>query len=469
MFKSASSEIPDSYYQTEPSLVRPRSPTPRRTLYLSNLDDQKFLRFSIKYIYLYKKSVSVESLKSSLSRVLVDYYPLAGRLRTSAEDEGKFEVDCNGEGALFAEAFMDLTADQFLQASRRPNRSWRKFLYRLDSRNFLDIPPLVIQVTNLNCGGMILCTAINHCLCDGIGTSQFLQAWAHLTSKSDDVLPISPFHDRHLLSPSSIPNITFTHPEYTGTTPHHHEGINGIHFLEQMLKSQSLVPISVTFKPSHILNLRKHCVPSLKCTSFEALASHTWRSWIRSLIPPASLKVKLLFSVNVRKRMKPELPRGYYGNGFVLGCAETTVKELVGSNKNIHHGVKVVQEAKAVLTEEYVRSMIDYLEERRAKPDLSTSFVISQWAKLGLEDLDFGEGKPVHMGPLASEIYCLFLPIVGDLDAIRVLVSVPEKIAEKFEYYMKDIMGAEEEKEEEEEAREWHKKSFKLSSFMPCN
>ncbi|KAJ4964396.1 hypothetical protein NE237_024335 [Protea cynaroides] len=441
MFKS--SEILDSHYQNEPSLIRPRSPTPKRTLYLSNLDDQKFLRFSIKYVYLFKKSVSVESLKSSLSRVLVDYYPLAGRLRTSAEDEGKLEVDCNGEGALFAEASMDFTADRFLEASTLPNWSWRKLLYRVDTRNFLDIPPLVIQVTNLNGGGMILCTAINHCLCDGIGTSQFLQAWAHLTTKSDNVLTVAPFHDRHVLRPRSTPNISFTHPEYTSTA----QG-NGINLLEEILQSQPLVPISITFNPSHILHLRRQCVPSLKCTSFEALASHTWRSWIRSLCPHLSLKVKLLFSVNVRKRFKPEMPGGYYGNGFVLGCAETTVKELVGTNGNIHNGVKLIQEAKTVITEEYVRSMIDYLQERRVKPDLSTSFVISQWAKLGLEDLDFGEGKPIYMGPLASEIYCLFLPVAGDLNGIRVLVSVPETIADKFEYYMKDFVCRDQEEEE---------------------
>ncbi|XP_042482681.1 alcohol acyltransferase 9-like [Macadamia integrifolia] len=454
---SESSEIPDCYYQNQPDLVLPRSPTPRDTLYLSNLDDQKFLRFSIKYLYLYKKSVNVETLKCSLSRVLVDYYPLAGRLRISEEDEGKLEVDCNGEGALFAEAFMDFTAEEFLEASRRPNRSWRKLLYRVDARNLLDIPPLVIQVTNLKGGGMILCTAINHCLCDGIGTSQFLQAWAHLTTKSNDPLPISPFHDRHLLRPRSPPNITFTHPEYSATavattTAGDDTGIQS-QWLEEMLQSQSqsLVPISLTFNPSQILHLKKLCFPSLKCTSFEALASHTWRSWIQSLNPPSSLKIKLLFSVNVRKKLKPELPRGYYGNGFVLGCAETTVKELVGANyySNIHHGVKLVQEAKAVLTEEYVRSMIDYLEERRVKPDLSMSLVISQWAKLGLEDLDFGEGKPIHMGPLASEIYCIFLPLVGELDGIRVLVSVPESVAEKFEYYMNFMMGREQEEEEE--------------------
>ncbi|XP_010254732.1 PREDICTED: omega-hydroxypalmitate O-feruloyl transferase-like [Nelumbo nucifera] len=443
MFRS--SELPDCYYQNKPILICPESPTPKHSLYLSNLDDQKFLRFSIKYVYVYKKAVSSESLKSSLSRVLVDYYPLAGRLRLSSENQDKLEIDCNGEGALFAEAFMDFTVEEFLEASRRPNRSWRKLLYRVDAQSFLDIPPLVIQVTSFRCGGMILCTGINHCLCDGIGTSQFLHAWAHLTTKPNSDLPVSPFHGRYLLKPRIPPKMTFTHPEFTNSATRERDVD-----LMQILQSQPLVPTSFTFTPSHILHLKRLCIPSLKCTSFEALASHTWRSWVKSLNPPSSLNIKLLFSMNVRKTLNnPQLPQGYYGNGFVLACAETTVKELLGAN--LHHGVKLVQQAKAALTDEYVRSMIDLLEERRLKPDLSASLVISPWSRLGLEDLDFGEGKPLHMGPLASEIYCLFLPVVGDINSVRVLVSVPESIVDKFEYHMKDLSERQLVKEEGKE------------------
>ena len=104
------------------------SQTPKHSFYLSNLDDQKFLRFSIKYLYHFKKSVSSDNLKYSLSRVLVDYYPLARRLRVTAE------------------AFMDITAEDFLQLSNKPSRSWRKLLYRVEALIFLDVPPLVVQV-----------------------------------------------------------------------------------------------------------------------------------------------------------------------------------------------------------------------------------------------------------------------------------------------------------------------------------
>lgn len=90
-------------------------------------------------------------MKYALSKLLVLYYPLAGRLRTSPDHDQKLEVDCNGEGAVFAEAFMDITADQFLQLSEKPNRSWKKLLYKVEGAlTFLDVPPLVVQVLLLD-------------------------------------------------------------------------------------------------------------------------------------------------------------------------------------------------------------------------------------------------------------------------------------------------------------------------------
>lgn len=140
-------ELPDCFYPKPPILIPPCAPTPNHSLYLSNLDDQKFLRFSIKYLYIFNKSVSLELLKSSLSRVLVDYYPLAGRLKTtSTEDDHKLEVDCNREGAVFAEAFMDTTAEELVESSKVPNKSWRKLLYKVEAQSFVDVPPLVVQV-----------------------------------------------------------------------------------------------------------------------------------------------------------------------------------------------------------------------------------------------------------------------------------------------------------------------------------
>lgn len=119
------------------------------------------------------------------------------------------------------------------------------------------------------------------------------------------------------------------------------------------------------------------------------------------------------------------------------------MEELIASNP--HYSVKLVQEAKECLNDDYVRSMIDLLDARKVKPELSSSLVISPWTKLGLEDLDFGEGRPLHMGPLASEIYCLFLPVIGDLQAFTVLLSIPQGVADLFQHYCTKDLDDEEE------------------------
>ncbi|CAM0879417.1 unnamed protein product [Alopecurus aequalis] len=438
-------EIPgEVQYPTSPVLVPPRLATPRRTLYLSNLDDQRFLRFSIKYLYVFPAAATVPAaaLRDALAHALVEYYPLAGRLR-HGDEEGKLVVECNAEGALFAEGSLPgLAAADFLTGGgARPHRSWRKLLYRVDAHSFVAVPPLVVQVTHLGCGGMVLCTAINHCLCDGVGTAQFFHAWARAARGLHIADDHPVVHDRRALRPRCPPRVEFAHPEY-----HRHDAPadDGASTLLAHLLGQPLAPVSLTFTAAHLEHLKKQLLPSsspaLKsCTSFEALAATVWRAWVRALDPPAPLRVKLLFSVNARRRLTPELPEGYYGNGFVLGCAESTAAQVATASP-VGTVVRLVQEAKERVDDAYVRSMVDLLEEQRrvgggAKPDLSASLVISAWTRLGLEDVDFGAGVAAHMGPLTSEIYCVFVPVTGDPGGVTVLVSVPQAAADKFEHY----------------------------------
>ncbi|VAH41691.1 unnamed protein product [Triticum turgidum subsp. durum] len=369
-------------HRMEPVLVTPSQPTPGHTLYLSNLDDQCLLRFSVEYLFVFAGDVDVDALRTALSRVLVDYYPLAGRLGPG--NDGKLVVDCNAEGALFEEGFLPgLTAGEFLRGSAiaKPHESWRKLLRGAEEQSFLDVPPLVVQVTRLGCGGTVLCVAFEH------------QEYAINSLPGDG-------------DPAVTPSL-FVGP---------------------------LAPVSLTFTGAHVQRLKDRCAPWLEeCTSFEALAAHVWRAWVRSLGPPSDLRVKLLFTVDIRRRVKPGLPEGYCGNGFVLACAESTARQLAAPSGE-HHAARLVRAAKEMIDDDYVRSTVDLLELRRdAMPDLSASLVISAWTRIGLEDLDIGAGRPVHVGPLTSETYCLFLPVVDDPRGVTALVSVPEAAAERLE------------------------------------
>jgi hypothetical protein len=53
----------------------------------------------------------VKVVKEALPKVLVHYYPFAGRLRDL--DSAKLTVDCTGEGVLFVEADADISLEEF--------------------------------------------------------------------------------------------------------------------------------------------------------------------------------------------------------------------------------------------------------------------------------------------------------------------------------------------------------------------
>jgi len=296
-----------------------------------------------------------------------------------------------------------------------------------------------VQVTRLRCGGFVFCVGFSHCLCDGLGSSQFLHALAEM-ARGEIGVSIRPVWGRHLLRPRCPPRVEFSHPEF--------RQVQDICNFKERLKTDAIVSSSVCFTSAQLLELKKMVC---KCTSFEVLSAHVWRCWIKAMDLPGMQAIKLLFSVNVRKRVQPQLPPGFFGNGFVLACAETTVKELTESS--LSYAVKLVQKAKATLTDQYIRSIINYLDDKTARPDLVASLVISQWSRLELTEVDFGWGKPLHVGPLGSDIYCLFLPLHGQLDAVNVLLSVPPTIIDKYEYYMRNISDSYLEEERERERR----------------
>ncbi|KAK8576850.1 hypothetical protein V6N13_121849 [Hibiscus sabdariffa] len=82
-------------------------------------------RYHVPTVYYYKPNgysdfFEVEKLKAALSKVLVPFYPVAGRL--GFDENGRLEILCNGEGVLFVGAetssIMDHLAGNFSDDSQ---------------------------------------------------------------------------------------------------------------------------------------------------------------------------------------------------------------------------------------------------------------------------------------------------------------------------------------------------------------
>eukprot|EP00249_Psilotum_nudum_P030996 c44361_g1_i1 orf=1-267(-) len=81
------------------SMVRPATDTPNEVLWNSNID-LVIPRIHTSSIYFYKQNghfnfFSWHVLNEALSKALVPFYPMAGRLQRNKD--GRIEINCNGE------------------------------------------------------------------------------------------------------------------------------------------------------------------------------------------------------------------------------------------------------------------------------------------------------------------------------------------------------------------------------------
>jgi len=133
--------------QGEPALVPPAEETPKGPYFLSNLDQN--IAVIVQTVYCFRgagdgSSASVV-LRESLAKVLVHYYPLAGRLTISGE--GKLAVDCTGEGAVFVEAEADCAMADIGDVTEPDPSVLGKLVYSVPgAKNILQMPLLAAQV-----------------------------------------------------------------------------------------------------------------------------------------------------------------------------------------------------------------------------------------------------------------------------------------------------------------------------------
>jgi len=87
----------------------------QRKVWISNAD-LKSPSFHVPSLYFYRSNdtsnfFNAKILKESLSKVLVPFYPMAGRLHWDKDD--RVEINCDNQGVLFVEANTNAVIDDF--------------------------------------------------------------------------------------------------------------------------------------------------------------------------------------------------------------------------------------------------------------------------------------------------------------------------------------------------------------------
>ncbi|KAF8780636.1 hypothetical protein HU200_001238 [Digitaria exilis] len=409
-------------------LVAPAEKTPAGAVWLSNLD-LAARRGYTPTVYFYRPDgepglFALDVIKDSLARALVPFYPLAGRLGLDAT--GRLQVDCTGEGVLFVTARSDYVLDDLIN----------DFVPCTEMRD-LFVPPepspsstcvlLLVQVTSLRCGGMVLGLAAHHTLVDARSAAHFVETWASIARGSNgENIPASPCFDHELLRARPVPTVLYDHPEYKPEEP------APAHALTASSTSTTYASALITLTKAEVSAIKARCEVA---STFRAVVALVWQCACQARSLPPEAETRLYSMVDVRPRMSPPLPPGYFGNAVIRTSAVATVEEVVSNP--VGHAARRLRAATSQ-GDEFVRSLVDYLEGVNTmnlpRSGISRAHLRAiSWMGMSLHDADFGWGAPAFMGP-ALMYYSGFLHVLnaaGKDNAVTLALSLePESMPE---------------------------------------
>ncbi|KAI6669966.1 hypothetical protein NL676_004851 [Syzygium grande] len=307
-----------------PIAVQPEHETPGGSIFLTSIDHVDHILVSTVYCFERSTENAVDVVKQALSKVLVHYYPLVGRLGKSSE--GKLIVDCEKKlGVPFVEAVANCDLDSLGDMSILHPDVLGKLVYTdSTTQNMPEIAPLLTaQVTKLKNGGLILGIAFNHCMSDGISAIRFINSWAEIAR--GEPLSVVPYHDRTILKPRIPPQICGPYDDFVQLSDESN--------MTALYKKEQLVCRSFHFDSEKLAAVKKMATAcgqgKRSITSFVALAALVWRTRSMSLKMKPHQQTMLTLPVDFRSKLSPPVPDGYFGNAVVFPCCLCTAGELI--------------------------------------------------------------------------------------------------------------------------------------------
>ncbi|EOY34647.1 HXXXD-type acyl-transferase family protein, putative [Theobroma cacao] len=439
-------------------LVKPLEPTPSEVLSFSTIDNDRNLELICHSVFVYKANDDYCNgdspdeakpkpgvrkdpaciIEEALSKLLVYYYPLAGKLKRQAD--GKLRITCNADGVPFLVATANCQLSSLNYLDGVDVQTAKQFAFDFPSESDDGYHPLVLQVTKFSCGGFTIAMSLSHSVCDGFGASQIFRALAELASGKSEP-SVKPVWERKKLVAEPIKEIAqFTVDKdslatspYLPTTDIVHECFYITSENIKILKTNLMKESGDEFLKGSV-------------TSLEVLGAYIWRARFRALKLNSDGKTVFNLAAGIRRILNPPLPEGFYGNAFTSANTAMTGRDL--NEGSLTKAVKQIKESKKLASSnDYIWKLLSICEKffelnMKFDPVPGATMTLTDWRQLGLmEDVDFGWKGSVNVIPLPWNMFgyvdlVLLLPPCK-LDqsmkgGVRVLVSLPRAAIAKF-------------------------------------
>lgn len=397
----------------ESSSILPAKPTNRHPLYLSSLDlFWRDIHYNLRLLFYRIPSDEyahfVAKLKESLSAVLVQFFPLAGRLAKG--EDGRFVIDCNDAGVEFVQATIDASFEDLGDSfDFKPYFGELAQWGHLTRSDRGDIPLLSVQVTRFLDGGVSIGVSHSHVAMDGYSIWHFMVSWGECSRG----VPISkpPMHDRTVFKPkeelsySIAAKLPFRLEPFLPPPTLFHQTV--FHFSSQALTTlKRMATAPTTRRP-----------PS----SYEVLSAHCWQrvTAARQIPPQMPLSFVVLANWRWGRRGMPQPPisEAYFGNAVTWTNAYATATEIL--HEDLPRSVARIMDALDVCTSlDTLNGTIHWVELHDTRLGLDTLWFpgitmnVASSHRFPTYDVDFGWGipscvRPVRVGGQGGEI-CIF-------------------------------------------------------------
>ncbi|XP_057779388.1 pelargonidin 3-O-(6-caffeoylglucoside) 5-O-(6-O-malonylglucoside) 4'''-malonyltransferase-like [Salvia miltiorrhiza] len=364
-------------------LIKPHTPTPQnlknyKLSYIDELVDPGEY-FAVVLFYESKPEDGSLQLEESLARILVDFYPLAGRFINNYSS-----IDCCDEGAELVEA--EALDVELIELVAKMELDQLDNLLP-DQHEAPDIPILSIQITRFSCGGAAVAISVSHKIFDGSSLATFVAAWTDATNPDHAKRVICPSFHLPSLLPSVIRNDNPAPAPAPGSG--HKLALKRLSFNKEALTSLKSRISRTNGKP---LSGARVVSAVLAEAQFRLDRAKHGRS--RSCV--------VYQTANMRERSIPPQPRHTCGNFWALTMTpptdEVDVNQLVrvlgdSIRDAIARHAEILSpdcndghDMYTNIIENYFRHMCD--------PEI-TALSISDWSRFGFHEADFGWGKPV--------------------------------------------------------------------------
>lgn len=289
---------------------------------------------------------------------------------------------------------------------------------------------------------------MHHYAADGFSGVHLINTWSHIarTAGLDLAIPV-PFIERTPFRARENPKPTFLHVKFQQPPPGAIK-INGNGDDQTTASIFKLTPhlinrLRAKFKEEYDRNSK------IGYTAFEMLTGHVWRCVCKARALDYDQKTILYIPVDVRSRMRPNLPPGYFGNG-IFGTSPIAFAGHIVSNPTwyasilVHYAIERIDDA-------YVRSAIDFLELQPDIPALapggggrafkSPNLVVVSWVRLPIYDADFGWGRPIYVGPggIRNDGHAYILPSPSNDGSLWLAIALKSNVIEVFEKLLYEI------------------------------